>query len=61
MALAMDEEERSLSRLVGDSFQALPPRSAETLPSAKSEEEIDREEQDMFIPGPEVYVGIGLR
>ena len=39
----------------------LPPRSAEALPSAKSEEEIDREEQDMFIPGPEVYVGIGLR
>lgn len=39
----------------------LPPRSAGALPSTKSEEEIDREEQDIFIPGPEVYVGIGLR
>lgn len=33
----------------------LPPRTAEELANAKSEEEIEREEQEMFSPVPELY------
>lgn len=34
----------------------LPPRSEEELKKAKSEEELDREEQEIFKPAPESYV-----
>ena len=34
----------------------LPPRTEEELRSAKTEEEIEKEEQEMFAPVPEVYV-----
>ena len=34
----------------------LPPRTEEEIKNTKSEEEIEREEQEMFTPVPEVYV-----
>ena len=34
----------------------LPPRTEEELRNAKSEEEIEKEEQELFKPMPELYV-----
>lgn len=34
----------------------LPPRTADELKNAKTEEEIEKEEREMFTPVPEVYV-----
>jgi hypothetical protein len=34
----------------------LPPRSADELSSAKTEEELEREEREMFAPVPELSV-----
>ena len=34
----------------------LPPRSDDEIKTAKTEEEIEREEQEMFTPVPELYV-----
>ena len=38
----------------------LPPRKEEELASLTTEEDIEKEEQEMFIPTPEVYVGPGM-
>lgn len=34
----------------------LPPRKPEELQNTKTEEELDREEQEVFVPMPETYV-----
>lgn len=34
----------------------LPPRTEEEIKNAKTEEEIEREEQELFTPVPELYV-----
>jgi hypothetical protein len=34
----------------------LPPRTAQDVANAKTQEELDREEEEMFKPVPELYV-----